>query len=124
VARIRTIKPELRRSLTVAAWPFEVRYAWVLLLGYLDDYGRGVDDLRLLVADMFPLDRAVTERRIDEWLDLMCAKPPEEDEPPALCRYEVHGRRLLHATKWREHQKINRPTRSKLAPCPVHEGDV
>jgi hypothetical protein len=37
-----------------------------------------------------------------------------------VCRYEVDGRRLLHVINW-QHQKINRPTRSVLAPCPHHE---
>ena len=41
MARIRSIKPELRTSLTAAEWPREVRYFWVLLWGYLDDHGYG-----------------------------------------------------------------------------------
>ncbi len=120
MARIRSIKPELRRSLTVAAWPREVRYAWVLLWGYLDDFGRGLDDLRLLVADLFPLDRDVTERKMDRWLELMAEKPEHDDDPPPLCRYEVKGRRYLHATKW-THQKVSHPTRSRIPPCPTHD---
>lgn len=121
MARIRSVKPELRKSLTVAAWPREVRYAWVLLWGYLDDYGRGVDDLRLLVADLFPLDRDVTERKLDRWLSLMSEKPESEpDELPPLCRYEVRGRRYLHATKW-GHQRVSHPTRSGIPCCPIHE---
>ena len=43
MARIRSIKPELRTSLTVATWPREARYFWVLLWGYLDDHGYGLD---------------------------------------------------------------------------------
>lgn len=122
MARIRSIKPELRTSETVAAWPREVRYAWVLLWGYLDDSGRGKDDLRLLVADMFPLDRDVTERKLDRWLDLMAEKPDDEQEPPPLCRYTAtNGRRYLHAVKWGSHQRINRPTTSRIPPCPIHE---
>src|SRR5213083_716855 len=100
MARIRSIKPELRKSLTVAAWPREVRYAWVLLWGYLDDNGRGRDDIRLLVADLFPLDRDVTERKLDNWLNIMCEKPQHDpEEPPALCRYEARGQRWMHAIK-------------------------
>lgn len=121
MARIRSIKPEVRTSLTVAAWPREVRYAWVLLWGYLDDYGRGIDDLRLLVADMFPLDRDVTEKKLDRWLGLFCEKPDDPDKPPPLCRYEVTGRQYLHAVNWREHQKPAHPTPSRHPPCPTHE---
>ena len=50
MARIRSVKPELRTSLTVAQWPREVRYFWVLLWGYLDDHGYGVDEPRLIKA--------------------------------------------------------------------------
>lgn len=127
MARGRWIKPELRTSLTVAAWPREVRYAWVLLWGYLDDYGRGKDDLRLILADLFPLDRDITERKIDRWLDLMCQPGPDDTVPP-LCRYEVEGRRYLHAIKfrkragkWRGHQNPQHPTDSRIPPCPLHD---
>jgi hypothetical protein len=85
MARIRSIKPEVRRSLTVAEWPREVRLAWIYLWMYLDDEGRGVDDMRLIVAELFPLDRDVTERKMDNWLTLIATtKTDEDDTPPAL----------------------------------------
>jgi hypothetical protein len=120
MARIRSVKPELRRDLTVAEWPREVRYAWVLLWGYLDDHGRGLDDLRLLVADLFPLDRDVTERKLDGWLKKMTADSLHGAAP--LCRYEVAGRRYLHAPKWTRSQKVSHPQDSKIPSCPMHEG--
>ena len=39
MARIRSVKPEIRRSLTVAEWPREVRLTWIYLWMYLDDDG-------------------------------------------------------------------------------------
>ena len=119
MARIRSVKPELRRDLTVAEWPRECRYAWVLLWGYLDDDGRGIDDLRLLAADLFPLDRDVSERKLDGWLDRM-ASPAVHGAPP-LCRYEVAGRRFLHAPKWDRSQRVSHPQKSNYPPCPLHE---
>jgi hypothetical protein len=120
MARIRSVKPELRTDLTVGAWPIPVRYAWVLLWGYLDDSGRGRDDLRLLVSDLFPLDRDVTERKLDGWLTVMATTSGDGDEPP-LCRYEVDGRRFLHCVKWGRHQRISHATDSRMPPCPVHD---
>jgi hypothetical protein len=123
MARIRSVKPELRTNLTVAGWPREVRYAWVLLWGYLDDDGRGLDDGRLLVADLFPLDRDVTEKKLDAWLDLMAQETRIDDAPP-LCRYDVHGIAYLHATGWARHQRINRPRPSRFPPCPKHDSEI
>lgn len=119
MARIRSVKPELRRDLTVAEWPRECRYAWVLLWGYLDDHGRGLDDLRLLVADLFPLDRDVTERKLDGWLTRMSTQSIHGEAP--LCRYEVGGRRFLHAPKWSRSQRVSHPQDSKIPPCPRHD---
>jgi hypothetical protein len=116
MARIRSIKPELRTSITVSAWPREVRYFFVLLWGYFDDYGRGVDDELLIASDCFPRDRDITPERVDDWLELIAESGP-------LCRYEVDGRRYLHAPNWREHQKPSHPTRSKIPPCPEDEPD-
>jgi hypothetical protein len=116
MARIRSIKPELRTSITVSLWPREVRYFFVLLWGYLDDYGRGVDDELLIASDCFPRDRDVTPERVDGWLELIAEAGP-------LCRYEVDGRNYLHAPNWREHQKPSHPTRSKVPPCPDDEPD-
>lgn len=119
MARIRSVKPELRRDLTVAEWPRDCRYAWVLLWGYLDDHGRGLDDLRLLVSDLFPLDRDITERRLDGWLNRMTADSIHGTAP--LCRYEVDGRRFLHAPKWRKSQRVSHPQDSQIPPCPRHD---
>lgn len=116
MARIRSVKPELRTSHTVSPWPREVRYAWVLLWGYLDDHGRGVDDPLLIKSDLFPRDRDVTEKKMDTWLDLM-----SDGKEAPLCRYEVDGRRFIHAVKWKDHQKVYHPKESRLPYCPIHE---
>lgn len=124
MARIRSIKPEVRRSLTVAQWPREVRLAWIYLWNYLDDEGRGIDDMRLVVAELFPVDRDVTEKKMDGWLNLMAITKSLDDDLPPLCRYEVAGQRYMHALKWRHHQRINRPSPSRIPPCPIHESSV
>jgi hypothetical protein len=119
LARIRSVKPELRDSQLVASWPFEVRYFWVLLFGYLDDSGRGKDMPKRIAGDCFPHDD-IDATEIDEWLDLMTRGVA--GSPGPVCRYEVAGNRYLHAVNWTEHQKPNRPTPSRLPRCPIHEG--
>lgn len=120
MARIRSIKPESRHSPTLTQWKREVRLAWHYLSMYLDDHGRGRDDPRLILAECFPLDRDVTEKKMESWLDLFASTKSSDDDTPPLCRYEFDGRRLIHATKWHDHQKINRPQDSRFPPCPVH----
>ena len=120
MARIRSVKPGLRTSEVVASWPIEVRYFWVLLWGYLDDLGRGLDITKLIAGDCFPLDDKVTPNVIDKWLNIMAtAKTPHRGAP--VCRYEVDGRRYVHAVYWSEHQRPNRPSPSAHPPCPLHE---
>lgn len=114
MARIRSIKPDMRRSLTVCSWPYPVRWTFVGLPGYMDDYGRGIDDARLIKAELYPLDDDMTPKKIENHLRQISENGP-------LCRYEVDGRRYLHLTSWDEHQKPNRPTESRIPKCPIHE---
>jgi hypothetical protein len=115
LARMRSIKPEMFRSFTVSGWPVAVRWTFAGLLTYLDDEGRGADDGRLVKAEVYPLDDDMTARKVEQHLSTVAEGGP-------LCRYEVGGRRYLHITSWDEHQKINRPTKSRIPPCPLHEG--
>jgi hypothetical protein len=111
VARIRSVKPELRTSLTAAQWPREVRYFWVLLWGYMDDHGYGVDEPRLLKPDCFPLDDDLTPDDIDKWLDIFV-------QSGSLCRFTAKdGRRYLHAVNWADHQRPQHPAVPKLPAC-------
>lgn len=111
MARIRTIKPSIFSSLTVSAWPIEARWTFAGLLTYLDDAGRGIDEPRLIKAELYPLDDKMTAAKVAKHLDLF-----EQTGP--LCRYSHNGIRYIHVTSWREHQRINRPTPSKFPPCP------
>jgi hypothetical protein len=114
VARIRSVKPEMRKSHTVCSWPYPVRWTFVGLPGYVDDLGRGLDDVRLIKAELYPLDDDMTVRKLDQHLAEIAASGP-------LCRYEVDGKRYLHLVSWDEHQKVNRPSPSRIPPCPKHE---
>lgn len=117
MARIRSIKPEIRRSLTVSSWPYPVRWTFAGLPGYLDDEGRGHDDTRLIKSELYPLDDDMTSRKLEHHLTQIAANGP-------LCRYEVEGVRYLHVTSWQEHQRVNRPSPSRIPPCPIHEASL
>jgi hypothetical protein len=121
MARMRTVKPALRTSRTVASWPFEVRYFFVLLWGYLDDYGRGLDIPKRIAGDCFPLDEKIGAATVDRWLKLMAGTKLQPDRDPPICRYTVDGVRYVHCVYWDEHQRPPRPTPSHHPPCPVHE---
>jgi hypothetical protein len=112
MARIRSIKPELRISLTASQWPREVRYFWVLLWGYLDDHGYGIDEPRLIKPDCFPLDDDLTVNDIDKWLDVIA-------DAGSLCRFTgPDGRHYLHAPKWADHQRPQHPAVPRFPACP------
>jgi len=114
MARIRSVSPGLRTSETAAEWDREARYAWVLLWGYLDDYGRGVDNPKVIAADCFPLDDDVTSQLMGHWLDTF-------EAAGSTCRYEFEGKRYLHVLNWSDHQKPQHPSKARIVPCPQHE---
>lgn len=107
MARIRSIKPEVRISEKVNSWPIPVRYFWVLLWGYCDDYGYGRDNPRLIVADSFPLDDSVTADMVSGWMDRIWADGVIE-------RFAVDDARYFRVVNWDEHQKISHPAKKVL----------
>jgi hypothetical protein len=114
MARIRTIKPNLFTSRTVSRWPIPARWTFAGLFTYMDDKGRGIDEARLVKAELYPLDDVMTVRKVEEHLSLITEHGP-------LCRYDVDGERYFHITSWREHQRVNRPTPSRIPACPTHD---
>jgi hypothetical protein len=114
VARIRSVSPDLPRSETCADWDREVRLAWVLLWTYLDDYGRGMDNARVIKSELFPLDDDVTAAVMGEWLSII-------EKSGSICRYDHDGKRWLHVPKWAHWQKPQHPGKVRIPPCPIHE---
>ena len=113
MARIRTVKPALFRSRKVTRWPVGVRWTFAGLFTYCDDYGFGVDEAALVKSDVYPLDKRMTDAKVEEHLAQIAADGP-------LCRYDVDGEAYLHIPSWQEHQRVNRPTDSQFPPCPKH----
>jgi hypothetical protein len=113
MARIRTIKPDFFTSLTVADLTPEQRLTFIGLWTHADDAGRCVDDPRLIKAALWPLDDRTAA---DIEIDLKALT-----ESSLITRYTLNRKRYLAVTNWDEHQRINRPTESKL-PAP-EDGD-
>lgn len=113
MARIRTIKPDFFTSLTIADLTPEQRLTFIGLWTHADDAGRCVDDPRLIKAALWPLDDRTAA---DIEIDLKALS-----ESSLITRYTLNRKRYLAVTNWDEHQRINRPTDSKL-PAP-EEGD-
>ena len=107
MARIRSIKPEIRISEKVNSWPVELRYFWIMLWGYVDDYGRGRDNPKLIVADTYPLDDSVSDKDVERWLKILA-----RDE--VIRRYVVDGKRYLLVQNWNEHQRPSHPARTVI----------
>jgi len=111
MARIRSIKPEIRISEKVNSWPVELRYFWIMLWGYVDDYGRGRDNPKLIVADTYPLDDSVSDKDVERWLKIL-------ERDAVIRRYVVDGKRYLLVQNWNEHQRPSHPAKSVI-PVPI-----
>jgi hypothetical protein len=107
MARIRSIKPEVRISEKVNSWPIECRYFWVLLWGFCDDYGYGRDNARLIVADTFPLDDSISAETVQDWMDTLW-------NAGVIERFKVGDSAYFQVINWEEHQKISHPAKQIL----------
>jgi hypothetical protein len=114
--RIRTVKPGFFRSLTLSELEPRTRLTFVGLWCYVDDSGRGVDDPRLVKAEVWPLDDDVPATLVESDLKALAAVG-------VLHRYQTDdGRRYIHVSNWAEHQRISHPTDSDLPVCPCAGG--
>lgn len=116
MARIRSVKPELCTSETMAAVSAVAERTFVRLWTHCDDEGRCKDNPKLLKAALFPLHDDVTAADLDDHLW-------ELAEHGLIVRYEVAGALFLHVPSWREHQKPQKRQESKL-PTPESSDDL
>lgn len=109
MARIRTIKPDFFTSLTVTQLPVAARLTFIGLWTHVDDEGRCVAEARLIAAAVWPLDDNIAAATVAGHLD-------DLERLGLIARYTVNGRPYLQVCGWHEHQRINRPTESKIPP--------
>ena len=107
--RIRTIKPDFWRSNDIAALSVEDRLLFIGLWSYVDDNGVGRDEPQLIQCDLYPLD-PFTEASVRVHAGLK-----RLSQRGLITRYEgPDGRKYLQVVTWDKHQKINRPSKSRL----------
>ncbi|MFP8959323.1 hypothetical protein ACLIYP_01940 [Streptomyces nanhaiensis] len=114
MARIRTIKPEAFVSESLAEVSVNAERTFFGLLTQADDHGRFRDNAAIINGLLWPLRAEHTPVHAEEDLHQLA-------EAGLICRYTgCDGRRYLHVVTWFEHQKIDKPSQSRLPSCPLH----
>jgi hypothetical protein len=108
MARIRTIKPEFPQSESMGRVSRESRYCFILLWTLADDSGRLRGNSRMLASLLFPYDLDAG-KLIDKWLG-------ELEQEKCLIKYAVEDDTYIQICNWLKHQKIDRPSASKIPP--------
>lgn len=106
MARIRTIKPEFWKSEDLSALREAVHILAAALLNQADDEGYFNANVGLLKAEVFPL-REPSVSVQDGLIDLVSIRYLRLGTAP-------DGKRYGHILKFIEHQRVNRPTASKI----------
>ncbi|GGN51490.1 hypothetical protein GCM10012285_41670 [Streptomyces kronopolitis] len=113
--RIRTIKPEAFVSESLAEVSVEAERTFFGLLTQADDHGRHRDNAAIIAGLLWPLRAEHTSVHVEDDLYQLATAG-------LLCRYTgCDGRRYLHIVTWAEHQKIDKPSQSRLPSCPQHQ---
>lgn len=106
MARIRTIKPEFPHSESMGRVSREARLCFLLMWTIADDEGRLRGNSRMLASLLYPYDDDAGAL-IDGWLT-------ELGSERCIDLYEVDGSRFVQIRNWLKHQKIDRPSKSKI----------
>ncbi|HEX9228341.1 MAG TPA: hypothetical protein VF885_17200 [Arthrobacter sp.] len=108
--RIRSTKPEFWKSRRVASVSWNARLVLKGLESYVDDNGVGVDDIELIVTDVFPRDMFANGR---ETVGRVSEAITELHRAGLLHRYEAGRDRLLYIAFWDSIQRIDKPGRGR-----------
>ncbi|MFF8992708.1 hypothetical protein ACF09H_22770 [Streptomyces sp. NPDC014983] len=118
MARIRTIKPEAFVSESLAAVTLTAERTFFGLLTQADDQGRHRDHAAIIAGQLWVLRPEHTPADVEKDLAQLA-------DTGLICRYKgPDDKRYLHIVTWRQHQKINRPSASRLPACPHHDTPV
>ena len=115
--RIRSIKPEFWSSPDIAALSDSDRLLFIGLWSFVDDHGRGRDDVALIVAALFPHDMVANPRDTVAKVRDGLARLSEAN---LILRYTVASRTYFLVTGWGKHQRVDKPKASRI-PEPTEE---
>lgn len=104
--RIRSIKPEFWESESLGKVSREARLLFIGLFSCCDDVGRARASSRLLASRLFPYDDDAF-KKLPGWI-------AELEKQGCIRIYVVDGESYLDLPKWANHQKIDKPSASKL----------
>ncbi|SFC59156.1 hypothetical protein [Streptomyces aidingensis] len=114
MARIRTVKPDMFISETLAGVSITAERTFVGLLTEADDHGRYLDNAAIIAGRLWPLRVEHTSVHVEDDLHQLAIAG-------LICRYTgCDGRRYLHIVTWAKHQKIDKPSQSRRPSCPEH----
>ena len=86
------------------------RLMFIGMISGADDEGRGLATDRCLKASVFPSDD-VTLEQVRTYRDEVAAAVNVK-------LYDVDGKKYYQCSKWRNHQRLERPTKSHIPPAP------
>jgi len=108
--RIRSTKPEFWKSRRITSVSWDARLVLKGLESYVDDNGVGVDDIELIVTDVFPRDMfangSETVARVSEAI-------AELHQAGLVHRYEGPNDHLLYIAFWESVQRIDKPGKGR-----------
>lgn len=107
--RIRTVKPEIWSDEALGACPRDARLLFIGLITQADDAGRFRAAPALLRASIFPYDESLNKDRVQDWLEALGAAG-------LVLLYTVKGEQYGEFPSWTSHQRIDRPSESKIPP--------
>ena len=106
MARIRTIKPEFPHSESMGRVSRDARLLFIHLWTLCDDSGRTRGNSRMLASLLFPYDDDAP-KLIDGWIE-------ELERECCIVRYTADGTSYMQVCNWLNHQKIDKPSASKI----------
>jgi uncharacterized phage protein (TIGR02220 family) len=111
MARIRSIKPDFWTDEKIVELPYEVRLFFIGSWNFADDSGNLQRSAKKLKMQIFPADVIDCEPLIQTLIDA-----------GLFIEYSVNDETFLHIKGFREHQVVNRPSKSSI-PAP-QESDL